>query len=318
MEIMENILLIIGFIVIIKSSNVLVDSAVSIAYRMHIPKMVVALTIVAFGTCIPEVAISFKSIFTGNGGMALANVMGSCVVNVLLIVGLACLIKPIKIKRDTIKKQLPILLIITIGLVTLIVDKIFLSKLNSLGRVDGFALLLLFGIFIYYISKVTRKNRELLKEKAIKYPLIPAIIYLIISLYFILLSSDMIVNSSIMVASNLGISQKVVTLVVIVIGSSLPELVMTITAARKNEFEMAIGNIIGTNIFNIGVVLGLPLTIYGYLPISSFNIIDIVFFFLSSFILFFFARSEKKLSRVEGLAMLSMFLMYYTYILFIE
>lgn len=313
---MEYILLILGFILIIKSSDVLVDSASSLAAKWHVPKMIIALTIVAFGTCAPELAISFQSISSGNGSMALANVMGSCIVNVLLIVGLASFIQPIQIKNQTVKKEMPILLLATIGLIVLIIDRLFFSKTNMLNRPDGFILILLFMLFVYYIVSIIRKKKEEQEESLVKYGLVKSFIYLILSIIVIVISSDLIVENAEIIAESWGISQKVITLVVIVIGTSLPELVMTVTAAKKNEFEIAIGNIIGTNIFNICVVLGLPITILGKLYIVDFNIVDLIFVFLSSALLFLFARSERKISKVEGALMIIIFLCYYAYALF--
>lgn len=313
---MEYILLILGFILIIKSSDVLVDSASSLAARWHVPKMIIALTIVAFGTCAPELAISFQSIGSGNGSMALANVMGSCIVNVLLIVGLASFISPIQIKNQTVKKEMPILLLATIGLIVLIIDRLFFSKTGVLNRPDGFILILLFMLFVYYIVSVVRKKHDDSEEELVKYGLIKSMIYLALSIVVIVISSDLIVENAEKIAESWGISQKVITLVVIVIGTSLPELVMTVTAAKKNEFEIAIGNIIGTNIFNICVVLGLPITLLGKLQIVDFNLVDLIFVFLSSALLFLFARSERKISKVEGALMIIIFLTYYAYALF--
>ena len=310
-------LLIIGFVIIIKASDVLVDAASSLAVSFRVPTMLIALTIVAFGTCAPELAISFQSIFSDNGQMALGNVVGSCIVNILLILGVASFINPIKIKNETIKKELPILVIVTIGLVVLMLDSVFSDKTNMLTRTDGVVLLLLFSLFVYYIISIIRKRRDMEEEATMmKYSKTKSAIYLLLSILFFLFSSDLIVDNSIIIANQLKISQKIITLVVIVIGTSLPELVMTVTAARKGEFEMAIGNIIGTNIFNICVVLGLPIALHGHLPIIGFNSIDMFFVFASSFLLFVFARSEKKLTKLEGIIMFIIFLVYYTYIIF--
>lgn len=314
---MEYLYLLLGFLVIIKASDVLVDSASSLAIKMKVPKMIIALTIVAFGTCTPELAISFQSIGSGNGSMALANVIGSCIVNVFLIVGLASFISPINIKNQTVKKEMPLLVLTTLGIVLLIINRIFFIKTNVLNRLDGIILLLFFSLFIAYIVSAV-KNKKISKNQAMmKYSPLRALIYLIVSIVIITLSSDIVVDNAIIIANNLGISQKIITLVVIVIGTSFPELVMTVVAAKKNEFEMAIGNIIGTNIFNICVVLGLPITIIGKLTIVDFNMIDLIFLFLSSFMLFIFARSDKKISKLEGILMILLFLTYYVYVIFI-
>lgn len=314
---MEYLYLLLGFLIIIKASDVLVDSASSLAIKMKVPKMIIALTIVAFGTCTPELAISFQSIGAGNGSMALANVIGSCIVNVFLIVGIASFISPINIKNQTIKREMPLLVLTTLGIVLLILNRIFFVKTNVLNRLDGILLLLFFSLFIAYIVSAV-KNKKISKNQAMmKYSPLRALIYLIVSIVIITLSSDIVVDNAIIIANNLGISQKIITLVVIVIGTSFPELVMTVVAAKKNEFEMAIGNIIGTNIFNICVVLGLPITIIGKLTIVDFNMIDLIFLFLSSFMLFIFARSDKKISKLEGILMILLFLTYYVYVIFI-
>ena len=163
---MEYILLIIGFILIIKASDVLVDSASSIAIKCKIPKTLIALTVVAFGTCAPELAISFQSISGNSGSMALANVVGSCIINILLIIGVAAFINPIRVKNATIKKELPILLIITTGFVMLVMGSMFWPfRNNILSRVDGLLLLLLFSIFVYYIVNIVKKRKQKRKKK---------------------------------------------------------------------------------------------------------------------------------------------------------
>lgn len=315
---MELFLLILGFVIIIKASDILVDSASSLASSFRFPTMLIALTIVAFGTCAPELAISFQSVFSNNGQMAVANVVGSCIVNILLIIGVASFVNPISIKLQTIKKELPILVFITIGFVVLVLDSLFFDvKANVLSRADGLVLLLLFSLFVYYIVSIVRKKDNDDDEMPAKYGRVKSVIYLILSILFVIVSSDLIVDNAILIANQLGISQKIITLIVVVIGTSLPELVMTITAAKKGEFDIAIGNIIGTNIFNICVVLGLPIAIHGYLKIVDFNVVDMLFVFLSSFFLFVFARSGKKISKKEGLFMIALFILYYLYAILI-
>ncbi len=310
---LEVIFLLLGFIIIIKSSDILVDCASSLAIRCKIPKMLIALTIVAFGTCAPEVAISFQSVAEGNGTIAFANVVGSCIVNTFLIIGLAALIRPIRVKHATIKKELPILLIITTGFVVLMLDSVFNPLTpNTFSRADGIILILLFCMFVSYIVQLLKKKDDDKDKIEPKYKNIFLIIFLLIgSIACISLSSDVIVNNAILLAEELHVSEKVITMVVVVIGTSLPEMFMTVTSARKKEFDMAIGNIIGTNIFNICIVLGLPITIYGDLVLENFNLTDIVTVFLTSFLLYIFARSEREVSKKEGILMLGIFAAYY-------
>lgn len=271
--VLDIILLIIGFFVIVKASDILVDAASSLALKLKISKIFIALTIVAFGTCAPEVAISFHSVSSGDGGMAFANVVGSCIVNVFLIIGLASFIHPIKIRHSTVKRELPILTIITSIFAVLMVDSIFnpLTS-NTFSRADAIILILLFVLFmVYLVHMLFRKNNMNAPEEIkIKYSPFISLLLLIVSIVFIIFSSDLIIESAKNIAYALNISEKIITMFVIVVGTSLPEMIMTVTSARKGEFDMAIGNIIGTNIFNICVVLGVPIFIYG--DICSYRI----------------------------------------------
>ena len=310
---LEVIFLIIGFIIIIKASDILVDCATSLAIRCKVPKMLIALTIVAFGTCAPEVAISFQSVASKNGTMAFANVVGSCIINTFLIIGLAALVRPIRVRHATIKKELPILLIITTGFCVLMLDSLFNPLIpNTFSRADGIILILLFLMFVAYIIQLSRRKSEDEEEQQPKYKNIFLIIFLLIgSIACITLSSDVIVDNAVLLAEKLNVSEKIITMVLIVIGTSLPEMVMTITSAKKKEFDMAIGNIIGTNIFNICIVLGLPIAIFGDLVLDSFNLADIMTVFLTSFLLYIFARSERLVSKKEGIVMLAIVIAYY-------
>jgi len=314
---MHYLLLLVGFILIIQASDVLVEAAKSIAIRLGIPKMLIALTIVAFGTCAPEIAISFKSIMGANGSIALANVIGSCIVNILLVIAVACILSPIKVKNITIKKELPLLALVTMSFVVVIANGMLNKyKYGVLNRFDGLFLLFLFTLFIAYIVRLV-KNKDVSHKKEAKYSTIKSIIYVVVSIIVISFSADMLVDNAILVAEDLGISQKVITMIAIVIGTSLPELFLTVTAARKKEHEMAIGNIIGTNIFNICVVLGLPIFMFDGFAIIDFNLIDIIVVLIAAMLLYVFAKNDKTISKKEGLVMLSIFVIYYSYIIFI-
>lgn len=314
---MEYLLLFIGFILIVNFSDILVDAASSVANSLKIPKIVIALTIVAFGTCAPEIAISFKSVMDNNGSMAIANVVGSCIINVLLVIGLAAIVSPIKVKNDTITKEMPLLCLITLIFSILILDSVFVKFLpNTITRFDGIILLLLFLIFVFYLYNIVKEQKNKNKEKP-KYSMFKAAFLTIISIIVIAYSSDLIVNNAVIVAENLGISHKIITMVLIVIGTSLPELTMTVRSAKKHEFDIALGNIIGTNIFNICIVLGLPVAIFGDVQISDFGIVDFVVLFASTVILYIFSKTDKRLNKFEGFIMLLVFICYYTYILIV-
>ena len=315
---MQILLLIIGFVIIIKASDFLVDASSALALKLRVPKMLIALTIAAFGTCAPEIAISFQSVSAGNGEIAFANVVGSCVVNIFLIIGLASFIRPIKVKHATIKKELPILAIITSVFAVLMLDSIF-NPLTSdtFSRSDGLILLLLFGLFVIYLVQLLFKKSDYSEEEVskIKYNPALAIIIIVVSIILIIYSSDLIVSAATKIATRLHISEKLITMFAIVIGTSLPEMVMTVTSAKKGEFDIAIGNIIGTNIFNICIVLGLPVIIYGDVLLTGFGFVDIIAVFLSSTLLFLFARSEKTIDKKEAIIMLVIFAIYYIFLL---
>lgn len=314
---MEYLLLLIGFVLIVKFSDILVDGACSIANNFKIPKMVIALTIVAFGTCAPEIAISFNSIMSNNGSMAIANVVGSCIINTLMIIGLAAIINPIKVKNDTINKEMPLLCLITLIFSILVLDSKVVSFLpNVITRLDGFILLLLFAIFVCYLYNIVKTNKNKNREKP-AYSMFKSIVMIIVSIIIIAFSSDLIVDNAVVIAESLGISHKVITMVIIVIGTSLPELTMTVRCAKKHEFDIALGNIIGTNIFNICIVLGLPVAIFGNVRIVDFGIVDFIVLVSSSVILYIFARTDKELNKTEGIVMFLIFICYYAYILIV-
>lgn len=311
------ILLGIGLLVLVVYSDIFVDAASSLSIKLKVPKILIALTIASFGTCAPELAISFNSIRTGNVDMTIANVIGSSIVNILLIVGLAAIVKPIKVKERTSKKELPLLALITTTFFFLISDSLFKKgATNGLSRQDAIVLLCCFLIFLLYIIIVVRKNKNDERAKA-KYSLKKSIVLIVFSLLAIIISSDIVVDNAVLLAEQIGISQKVIAMTVIVIGTSLPELIMTIESARKGEFDMAVGNIIGTNIFNICIVLGLPIAIYGGVSSGSFSIVDTTIVLVSALIFYIFGKSDRELSRREGMLMVLVFLLYYSYVILV-
>lgn len=307
-------LFVIGLVSLIRFSDIFVSAASSLSIHLKVPKMLIALTVAAFGTCAPELAISFNSISGGNPDMTLANVIGSCIVNILLIVGIAAIVRPIKVKERTIKKELPLLVIITSAFFVLLTDSLFKKgSSNTLSRADGIMLLCWFILFMFYIIGLVRKNKN--EEILIpEYSLKKSVILIILTLIGIIVSSDIVVDNAVMLAEVLGISQKIISMTAIVIGTSLPELTMTVNAARKDEFDMAVGNIIGTNIFNICIVLGFPTSIYGTVSSNAFTVVDSSIVLLASIIFYIFGKSGKVLSRREGVLMVLVFLIYYVYL----
>lgn len=313
--VVDILLLLVGFVLLVKASDIFVDAVSSIATNFKMSKMMIALTVAAFGTCAPELAISFNSMSSRSGDIALANVLGSNIVNILLIVGIAALVKPINVKHEVIKKELPILLVVT-SMFTLSILAHELSFTNDfiLNSQDGILFICLFLMFMFYIVSVVKSKQGVFEHEKAKYSLIKSILLTIVCCVVIILSSDLVVDSAESLATALNVSTKLITMTVVVIGTSLPEMTMTVIAAKKGEFDIALGNIIGTNIFNIGVVLGLPLLVYGGFRSFQFSMIDVLVVQLAAFVLFMFARNDKVLSKVEGIVMISIFAIYYLYI----
>ena len=311
------IFVLVGFYLLIRGADYFVDAISSTATNLKVPKLIISLSIVAFGTSAPELFISFQGLLNGNNDVVLANVIGSTIVNTMLIIGIAAIIRPIKIKNETIKKQLPLHLLIILVFAILLLDNIFNSTINTISRSDGIILFLIFLYFIYYIYSYYKKSNHL-KENLIhekpKWNLSVSIIISICGLVAISFGSNLAVDNCVAIARYLHISEKLITMVILVVGTSTPELVMAITSARKGEFDIIIGNIIGTNIFNIGFVLGLPIMILGGVSTNSFNFVDMSIMIISGLILYTFSKDDRKLTRTEGIIMVCIFLSYYTYL----
>ena len=312
-----NILLsLAGFVLLIKCADFFVDGAASFARNLKIPTSVIGLTIVAFGTSAPELAISFSSHISGNTDMLFGNVIGSNIANILLILGIAVLILPFKVESDVIKKEIPILLIITLGASVLFLDSLFLdSPYNGFCRADGIILILFFSIFVYYLITLLRNRGDNAKtvEKP-KFKLSISVVLMTVGLGGIILGSNLVVDNLAALAEAIGISQKIISVTIISIGTSLPELVTTITAAKKGENNMAIGNIVGSNIFNIAIVLGLPVLVLGEAATTAFGFVDIAFLLFAVMLLWVFAASGKKLKRFEGAVLIAIYCVYIGYI----
>ena len=314
--ILNIILLVVGFIVLIKGADFFVDGASSVADNFKVPKIVIGLTIVAFGTSAPEFAVSIKSIISNNHDIVLGNVIGSNILNVLLILGVAALFKPLIVKSNTIKKEIPIMLLFTCVFAVLVSDSLFdPSHTNAFTRSDGIILLLFFLVFIYYLIEITIHRDKNLKEEVKKMSLPKAAFFTLLGIGMIILGSNYVVNSASEIATTLGVSQRMISLTIIALGTSLPELVTSVVATRKGECDLAIGNIVGSCIFNIGIVMALPVAIFGGINQINFSNLDIAVMLLSVILLFLFAQNDKRLSKKEGLLFLLCFLAYYSIVI---
>ena len=314
---LQVILLIIGFIVLIKGADIFVDGASSLALNFKLSKMLIGLTIVAFGTSAPEFAVSVKSIVSNNADIVLGNVIGSNILNILLIIGICSLIKPIYVKSNTVKKEIPIVILISTLLFFLIKDDLFISDVtNSVSRNDGFVILLFFAVFIYYLISIVRNKHDNDASEMAEYSIFKSICFTVLGIVGIILGSNVVVDSASSIATMLGVSQKMIALTVVAFGTSLPELVTSIVSIRKNEQEILVGNIVGSNIFNIGVVLGLPVALFGGIPAVGFTMIDLIVMLISALLLFLFSFRKYKINKVSGIVMLLLFCVYYSFVIF--
>lgn len=315
--ILNILLLIIGFVALIKGADIFVDGASNLALNFKVPKILIGLTIVAFGTSAPEFAVSMSALSSNSSEMVLGNVIGSNITNALLILGVASTLHPILLKENTVKKELPLSLLISTLLVVLFLDvRLSNAQINQITRSDGIVIILFFSIFVYYLLSIAKKNKKDEEEKA-QYGIIKSLIFLLAGLLFIIVGSNAVVKNAKEIAEILGVSERIISLTIIAFGTSLPELVTTIISSKKGEQDLLLGNIIGSNIFNICIVLGIPVTIYGNITPGSFNPIDLAYLIFSSLLLYIFAKTKKGLDKQEGIIMIISFFIYYTLVFII-
>lgn len=317
--VLQIILLIVGFVLLIKGADWLVDGASSVASNFKVSKLLIGLTIVAFGTGAPELAVSFSSLIDGSTDILIGNVIGSNIINVLLLIGVAAVIHPIKVKKDTVSKELPLLLLISTALIVLLLDvNLAEAVVNTFSRADAIVCLLFFAIFLYYLFAMARKNRrgKAAKKEVEKpqYKLGKSFMFVVLGLAGVVGGSELVVNSASVLASAIGVSERIISLTVIAFGTSLPELVTTVAAARKGESDLLVGNIVGSNIFNICIVLALPVVFAGGIMPDHFELIDLIMLLFSSALLCLLARHNHRITRFDGVLMLAIFVLYFGYL----
>lgn len=314
---MSYVLLIIGFIILIKGADFFVDGASSIAKIAKMPTLLIGLTIVAFGTSAPEAAVSINAALKGSNDIAIGNIIGSNIFNLLVAVGLSAMIRPIKVQKTTIIKEYPLSIYSVALLIILSLDNLFAGNdANLLTRGDGLILLLGFGVFMFYLIEmaVLSKEADDEVEEIVKLPLSKSIIFSILGLVGIVFGGDMVVKSATDIALHVGMSETLVGLTIVAVGTSLPELVTSVTAARKGESDIAIGNIIGSGLFNIFFVLGVSATIHP-IAVSSKLIFDFIILAIVTVISHVFAYSKKEVDKKEGFALTAMYIAYMVYII---
>lgn len=312
--IVSLVLLVAGFVLLIKGADIFVDGASKVAAKMRIPLIVIGLTIVAFGTSASEAAISITSACQGTAGIAVGNVIGSNILNVLLILGISALFAKLPVKKTTLKYEIPFVAFITLVLLGI-------GCLGwDLNRIDGIILAVLFVLFFIYLIKLSKSGSgtadDDVPELTEKDTVPKMILFILLGLAFIVFGSDATVAGASEIASQLGVSDRIIGLTIVAFGTSLPELVTSVTAARKGKTDIAIGNIIGSNIFNILFVGGIAAIVSPQpIPFQPSFIIDSIVAFISAVVLGLFVLKNKSLGKAGGITMLVMYGAYFAYLL---
>lgn len=304
--------IILGFILLIKGADFLVDGASNIAKKFHIPEILIGLTIVSIGTSMPELFVSVTSSIQGRSDMAMGNVIGSNVCNLLLILGLSTVIKPVKFQKETRLIEIPVCLIFTI---------IFMLICNigvGVSRIEAIILLVLFSIFILYTiimgknaDKFDKDAQNTRSEDTSNISMLKSIIYVILGIIALKFGGDLTVDNSVILANHFGISEQIISLTILAIGTSLPELVTSVTAAFKGNSDIAIGNIIGSNIFNMLLIIGVASVINPITYNLKYNI-DMAILIVGTILLSLFPviPPKNEMNRGNGLVYLVFYAMY--------
>lgn len=318
--------LLIGFVFLIKGADFFVEGSSSIAKKLKVPSIIIGLTIVAMGTSLPETAVSVTASLVHNNELAVSNVVGSNIFNLMFVIGACAILTPVLVQRETIVRDIPFSVLCALLLLVLGYTALGDVQGMTLGHLDGAVFMGAFAGYILYMIRSAMKARaegqkieiESIEEvedgelKILSYP--KSFLFIIGGAAAIAFGGDLTVDAASRIALDMGMSQTLVGMTIVSIGTSLPELVTSVVAARKNEVDMAVGNAVGSNVFNILMVLGIASAIS---PISliSENIIDVAVLIIFSLAVWAFARSERKISRREGIVMVLMYLIYSAYII---
>lgn len=312
MEIIINLAkIVLGFVLLIKGADFFVDGAAAVAKKLGVPQIVIGLTIVAMGTSAPEAAVSISAALKGNNGISIGNVLGSNIMNILLILGITSVITTLKVKKDTVKVDIPFMIFSTILLIMWGIMK------GKLTRLTGIIFLVLLILYLLYLGWYAKKNPDdgMEEIKDVKGWLIP--IFILGGVAAIIFGSNVAVNGASFLAQMFGVSDRVIGLTVIAFGTSLPELVTSVTAARKGNADIAIGNIVGSNLFNILFILGMTSTIIElpFLEKGANFVIDGIVALAAALMLFMTTVRKKQLGRLGGILMLVFYTGYFIFLL---
>ncbi len=305
---MDFVILLIGFVLLIKGADYFVEGSSSLAKIMKIPAVIIGLTIVAMGTSAPEASVSINAALAGNNDIAISNVIGSNVFNGMVVVGVCAFLQKFKVNEDISKRDLPINIIISIILCLMIMD-------GKLGRLEGIILLIGMVAFIGMMVHAALKNREEGEEiKTLSLPM--SIVYMIGGLIAVIFGGDMVVDGAIAIATMFGLSQNFIGLTIVAVGTSLPELVTSIVATKKGESALALGNAVGSNIFNILFILGFSAVI-SPLSVLGESLVDGMIMVATGALLFLFAKTKGEMDKKEGILCVLIYVAY-TVFLFIR
>lgn len=321
MIILSLVKLVFGFLLLVKGADYFVEGASSVAKKLRIPAFVIGLTIVAFGTSAPELAVSLTAALKGSNDIAIGNVVGSNIFNTLVVLGASAAITPIAVEKGMIKKDYP-LSIIAAGLLGILsMDTILFKASNmTVSRVDGIILLIAFAFFMYTtVQEGLKKRAEAFdghEEEIdnISMPIGKAIIIMVLGLVGIIIGGDLSVEGAKEIARAFGLSEALIGLTIVAFGTSLPELVTSIIAAKKGESDIAVGNVIGSNIFNIFLILGLSATILP-MTVSSTYLYDMIMLIAVMLLTYIPIAKTKKVSRGMGITMVVVYLAYTAYLI---
>lgn len=291
--VLPYVVLVVSFFALIKGADIFVEGASSLAKKLGVPSIIIGLTVVAMGTSAPEAAVSISAATTGNNGIALGNVIGSNIFNLLVVLGVCMVITKLPTQKETLTRDFPWNIIATAAVILFIV----LFGDNQITRLEGVALLVLFVSYMVYIIYKTLKNRETSGEDIEEISLVKSLIFLVGGLALVVVGGDLVVDSATAIAKSWGASDKLVGLTIVAMGTSLPELVTSIVAAKKGESEMAIGNVIGSNLFNLLFILGMTSAI---MPVAASLLVDSIFLLAVTAMMFVFSATGSRLQKYEG------------------
>lgn len=307
MIIVSIILLILGFVMLVKGADWFVDGASGLATRLGIPQLVIGLTIVAMGTSLPEAAVSITAAIKQNAGISIGNVLGSNILNILIILGITAVLVSVAVQKSTLFYEIPFMLVITAILLAMGVTG------QEVTRIEGILLLILFVLYLVYLYFLSKQSKALESEEEKVFAVGKCISFIILGGIMIVWGSDLAVKGASDLARIFGVSERFIGLTIVALGTSLPELVTSVTAARKGNADIAIGNIVGSNIFNILFVLGISSTICDIPYALSFRV-DAVIAIIAGVLLWIFSIRKKKLTRSGGVVMLIAYAAYFVYL----